>query len=88
MGVIRGLLTGFTLAGAATFAYQQNIYSSSNYLRNALTSLSKELDSLRIESRADVVLTEPVTLEQLPLGEQVKQQVGCDAVHINAFREP
>ena len=75
MGVIRGLLTGFTVAGAVTFAYQQNIYSSSNYLRNALTSLSQELDSLRIRSRVQEIPKEPVSLEKLPLGEQVKQQV-------------
>jgi hypothetical protein len=75
MGVVRGLLTGFTLAGAVTFAYQQNIYSSSNYLRNALTSLSQELDSLRITSVVEETPKEPLSLEKLPLGGQVKQQV-------------
>lgn len=86
MGVIRGLVTGFTLAGAVTFAYQQNIYSSSNYLRNALTSLSKELDSLRIQSRVDDIPREPVSLENLSLGEQVKQQVRRACIF--SFAEP
>ena len=75
MGITRGLLTGFTLAGIVTFAYEQNLYSSSAYLRNALVSLSKDLDSLRIQSRVDEVPKEPVSLEKPRLGDQMKMQV-------------
>jgi len=75
MGVIRGLLTGFGLAGLVTFAYQQSIYSSSAYLRHALTSLSQDLDSLRIHNQPEDNPRAPVTLEKLPFGEQVKMQV-------------
>ncbi|CAD6574717.1 MAG: hypothetical protein CYPHOPRED_005481 [Cyphobasidiales sp. Tagirdzhanova-0007] len=74
MGMIRGLLTGFTLAGIITVAYEQRLYSTSSYLRAALTSLSKELDALRIQSSPDVIPSQPMRLEQLPLGEQVKVQ--------------
>ena len=73
--MIRGLLTGFTLAGIITVAYEQRLYSTSSYLRAALTSLSKELDALRIQSSPDVIPSQPMRLEQLPLGEQVKVQV-------------
>ena len=79
MGVTRGLLTGFTLAGIVTFAYEQNLYSSSAYLRNALVSLSKDLDSLRIQSRVDEMPKEPVQLEKLRLGDQMKMQVCASA---------
>lgn len=76
MGVIRGLLTGFTLSGLVTLAYQQQIYSTSSTLRNALSSLSRDLDSLRVYTGPDHTLpTAPVTLAELPLGEQVKAQV-------------
>ena len=93
MGVTRGLLTGFTLAGIVTFAYEQNLYSSSAYLRNALVSLSKDLDSLRIQSRVDEVPKEPVSLEKLRLGDQMKMQVGASlasrgSVHVHVGTSP
>ena len=75
MGVIRGLLTGLTLAGIITVAYEQRLYSTSSYLRNALANLTKDLDSLRIQSRYDEVPLQPVRVDQLPLSEQVKVQV-------------
>lgn len=73
---IRGLLTGFATAGAATVAYNQKIYSTSDTLRQALTSLSKDLDSFRIQSNPEKALAAPQAWENLALGEQVKLQVG------------
>lgn len=74
MGVIRGLISGFALAGIVTFAYEQQIYNTSSYLRTALNSLSKDLDALRIKSQVDEIPQEPVGLEKLPVSEQIKVQ--------------
>jgi len=76
MGVIRGLLSGFALAGVVTFAYEQQIYNTSSYLRTALNSLSKDLDTLRIRRDPEEIPQEPVALERLPVSEQIKVQVG------------
>ena len=69
-------MTGFAIAGAATVAYNQKIYSTSDTLRQALTSLSKDLDSFRIQSNPEKALAAPQAWENLALGEQVKLQVG------------
>lgn len=75
MGVIRGLISGFTIAGLITFAYEQQLYSTSSYLRNALTNLSKDLDALRIRSIPNEIPDRPLERARLPLGEQIKVQV-------------
>lgn len=77
MGVIRGLLTGFGIAGAATIAYNQQIYSTSDTLRRALTNLSRDLDGLRIQSKVEEIPTAPQPWSKLSLGEQIKVQVGA-----------
>lgn len=76
MGAIRALLSGITLAGIVTFAYEQQIYNTSSYLRTALSGLSRDLDALRIRSTVDEIPQEPVQVEQLPVSEQIKVQVG------------
>lgn len=75
MGVIRGLVSGLALAGLVTFAYEQKLYSTSSYLRNALDSLSKEMESLRIRHDIDESPSKPVIVEKLPFRDQVKYQV-------------
>lgn len=76
MGAIRGLIGGLALAGLVTFAYEQKLYSTSAYLRNALDSLEKDMESLRIRHDVDESPSRPVVVEKLPFGEQVKYQVG------------
>lgn len=75
MGVIRGLLTGFTISSLCIVAYTQQIYSTSSYLRKTLTSLTRDLDSLRIHSTTDDVAIVPKHRAELDVGEQVKVQV-------------
>lgn len=75
MGAIRGLIGGLALAGFITFAYEQKLYSTSSYLRNALNSLSKDMEALRIRHDIDESPSRPVVVEKLPFREQVKYQV-------------
>ncbi|KAK9893346.1 hypothetical protein P389DRAFT_213231 [Cystobasidium minutum MCA 4210] len=74
MGMIRGLVSGLALSGLVTFAYEQKLYSTSSYLRNALDSLSKDMESLRIRHDVDESPSKPVVVERLPFREQVKYQ--------------
>lgn len=75
MGAIRGLVGGLALAGLVTFAYEQKLYSTSSYLRNALNSLSKDMEALRIRHDVDESPSKPVVAEQLPFRDQIKYQV-------------
>ena len=75
MGIVRGLATGIALAGLVTFAYEQKLYSTSSYLRNALDSLSKDMENLRIRHDVDESPSRPVVVEKLPFRDQVKYQV-------------
>lgn len=75
MGAIRGLVGGLALAGLVTFAYEQKLYSTSSYLRDALNSLSKDMEALRIRHDVDESPSRPVVVEKLPFRDQVKYQV-------------
>jgi hypothetical protein len=75
MGAIRGLVGGLALAGLVTFAYEQKLYSTSTDLRNALDTLSKDMESLRIRHDIDESPSKPLVVERLPFREQVKYQV-------------
>lgn len=75
MGAIRGLLGGLTLAGIVTFAYEQKLYSTSNYVRNALDSLSKDMEALRIRHDVEENPSSPLVVEKLPVAEQFKYVV-------------